>query len=163
MESNIDQLFSKYYTSYFNKLKLYAYSVLHDWNRAEEVTQDAFHIAWRKKEDFINSQNPPGWIMNTLKYTIKNVQRSDALRANLFVSLQELGEISSANLSVEEAEIHSLFNSVLSKDDYYLFIRVTLDKATYKEVSAELNITVWACQKRMQRILKKLRKYFSRE
>ena len=159
MESEKERLFTEYYSQYFNKLKIYAYGSLGSWSRAEEVVQDTFHIAWMKMDDFTSSKNPMGWLMNTLKFTIKNLKRHDNLQMRLFISLSELGEIPAINNIDIDIDIDELCNSVLSREEYYLMRRIVLDKATYKEMSEELGIKLWACQKRMQRIIQKLRKY----
>ena len=46
---------------------------------------------------------------------------------------------------------------VLTEEEWTLLRRITLEKASYKTVSEELGLTVWTCQKRVQRIREKLR------
>ncbi len=160
MLKNKEEFFSDYYSKYFNRLKIYAYTSLGNWSRAEEAVQDTFHIAWIKLDDFMLSENPMGWLMNTLKFTLKNIKRRDYYQAKLFVSLNEIGDISAPNVSVTEFDADGICKSVLSEKEYYMLQRVVLDKATYKELSEELGIKLWACQKRMQRIYSKLRKFY---
>ena len=50
-----------------------------------------------------------------------------------------------------------LFQNMMTEDEIHLLKRIVLEKATYLELAKELNISVWACQKRMQRLLKKLK------
>ena len=157
-----EKIFSDYYSAYFNKLKVYAYSSLRDWDRAEEAVQDTFHIAWVKIEEFLGSQNPMGWLVNTLKFTIKNIKKADATHTRWFISLEALGDISMSNTFESELDIESACMTILSKEDYYVLKRVILHKATYKELSEELGINLWTCQKRVQRILKKLKKFFDK-
>jgi sigma-70 region 2 len=161
MTPDKEKIFSDYYAQNFNKLKIYAYSSLGSWNRAEEAVQDTFHIAWLKIDDFISSPNPMGWLINTLRFTIKNMKRHDFYQARLFISLNEIGEVALSNNHELEIDVEGICQSILTKDEYYLFRRVVLDKATYKEMSDELGIKLWACQKRMQRILQKLKKRFN--
>lgn len=162
MTSDQEKIFTEYYRQYFNKLKIYAYSSLRNWTRAEEAVQDTFHIAWVKIDDFTSSKNPMGWLVNTLKFTIKNIQRHDSHQMRLFISLNDLGECSGSDNVNSELDIKDICQSVLSEEEYYLMRRIVLDSATYKEMSEELGIKLWACQKRMQRILKKLRDYFEK-
>lgn len=102
-----------------------------------------------------------GWLINTLRFTIKNMKRHDFYQARLFISLNEIGEVALSNNHELEIDVEGICQSILTKDEYYLFRRVVLDKATYKEMSDELGIKLWACQKRMQRILQKLKKRFN--
>lgn len=162
MTPDKEQIFTEYYRQYFNKLKIYAYSSLRNWTRAEEAAQDTFHIAWTKIDDFTSSKNPMGWLVNTLKFTIKNIKRHDNYQMKLFISLNDIGEVSGSDKAEVEIDIDGICQSVLSKEEYYLMRRIVLDNATYKEMSEELGIKLWTCQKRMQRILQKLRKYFDK-
>lgn len=160
MDKMKEKFFSDYYSKYFNKLKIFAHSALGDWDRAEEAAQDTFHIAWIKVDDFMASSNPMGWLINTLKFTLKNIQRRNYYQTKLFISLSELGDISVSNIPESDIDVEGVCKSVLSKEEYYMLKRAVLDKVTYKELSEELGIKLWACQKRMQRIYQKLRKYF---
>lgn len=51
----------------------YAISALNDRSLAEEAVQDTYRIACAKADDFLSSPNPKGWLLNTLKYVIKNI------------------------------------------------------------------------------------------
>lgn len=154
-----EKIFEEYYVKYFNKLKIYAYYSIGDWNRSEEAVQDTFHIAWVKIDSFTASKNPMGWLINTLRYTIKNIKRRDNYQTNLFISLNEYGDIPQPDETSTGVEIEDMCQSLLTREEYYLLRRVVLDKATYKEIADELGINLWACQKRMQRILKKLKNH----
>lgn len=44
MTPDKEKIFSDYYAQNFNKLKIYAYSSLGSWNRAEEAVQDTFTL-----------------------------------------------------------------------------------------------------------------------
>lgn len=50
---------------------------------------------------------------------------------------------------------------VLSEEEYALLRQITLEKRPYKNVAEELGITVWTCQKRIERIRKKLKQHFA--
>lgn len=44
---------------------------------------------------------------------------------------------------------------MMAEDEIHLLKRIVLDKAAYLELAKELGVSVWACQKRMKRLLKK--------
>ena len=50
---------------------------------------------------------------------------------------------------------------VLSEEEWDLLRKITLEKQPYKNVAEELGITVWTCQKRIERMRKKLKQYFA--
>lgn len=62
--------------------------------------------------------------------------------------------------SEKERIFTEYYTQYFNKLKIYLMRRIVLDKATYKEMSDELGIKLWACQKRMQRIIQKLRNHF---
>ena len=160
MPDEKNAFFDAYYSNYFNQLKLYAYSILGNWGRAEEATQDVFHTAWRKIDIFMASPNPVGWLVQTMKYTTRNLQREDALRAKLFISITDpdsLPDASPPGADIDMIDLEDACASLLTAEEYHILCRWVLDKATYQEIADELDITLWACQKRMQRLMKKLR------
>ena len=161
MSDEKSEFFIEYYSRYFRQLKLYAYSVLRNWGRAEEVTQEVFLIAWRRIDAFMDSPNPVGWLTNVSKFTLKNVAKSDSVRARYWIALPDFMDVEQlAQYNPAEEAAHDLQDecaSLLSVEEYHILRRAVLDKAAYQEIAEELGITVWACQKRMQRLLKKLR------
>ena len=75
----------------------------------------------------------------------------------LFISMCEVPESTAAEAEELPVSAELLFQNMMTEDESHLLKRIVLDKATYLELSKELGISVWACQKRMQRLLKKLK------
>ena len=69
-------LLKKLYLEYYHSLFLYARSVLQDPSLAEEAVQDTFCIACVKQEQLAASGNPAGWLVQTLKNVLRNMERS---------------------------------------------------------------------------------------
>ncbi len=67
------------YLQEYPKLLAYARSLLHDESLAKEAVQDTFLIACKKPEALLDHPNPPGWLMQALKYTIHNMIRGRAI------------------------------------------------------------------------------------
>ena len=51
-------------------------------------------------------------------------------------------------------------NDNFKEDDITLFRRVIIENASHKEAAAELGITIWTSQKRLERIRKRIRDEF---
>ena len=66
------------YLEMFEKLKVYAKCSLDSEALAEEAVQEAFRIACQKPDALCSSLNPQGWLVVTLKNTIKNIRRRQA-------------------------------------------------------------------------------------
>lgn len=151
------RLLDKLYREQFTKLFLYARAALQDPNLGEEAVQDTFRIACDKAEQLIASESPPGWLMNTLKHVISNMERS---RSSLYSYLQNAVEYNDDIFDgkSEESNIDLLYHGFVSDVDFELLKRIVIDKYTYLEAANLLGISLEACKKRVQRIKNELRK-----
>ena len=125
---------------------------LSDLDYAEDVVQETFLAAIRNVEKVMQSENPKGWIMNALKYKVKDAQKlkhkytllePDVISA--FVDMQNVGEQYDFEL-----------REIIMKDEYKI-LRLIYG-AGYKthEVAEMLGIKVEACKKRVQVAKRKL-------
>lgn len=156
----IETLFREYYSLLFR----YAEISLQNADLAQDVVQDVFHEALKHQETLATHENPGGWLMQTLKNKLRECKRQLSRMGIMFRSLEELPEYKFLTEDDEVGEgIDSVLTSIkqhLTEDEFYLLKRITLDKASHLAVSKELNITVWASQKRLSRIRDKLLKLF---
>lgn len=150
------------------KLYLYAVSILQKPEIAMDMVQDTFHTAAIRIDILMAHWNPSGWLMNTLKHKIHDQKRSMDRYTARFVSLTDY-ELWAADEAAENftedhpptvREIWGRVRNVLSPDDRCFLRRILLEKASHREVAKELGITVWASQKRLERIRKELEKHF---
>ena len=157
-----DCAIAQLYANMYKTLCAYAESVLRDFGLAEEAVQDVFQIACSKADAVLGSENPEGWLMVTLKYVIKNIQRRQISISNLMI---KFAAQSKAVLDSPENAVcfDAVCSAVLGENDYRLIKRVVNDRYTMLEAAQELGITVHACKKRVQRAKDKLKKYFKKE
>ncbi|MBQ9857665.1 MAG: hypothetical protein IJO77_01550 [Oscillospiraceae bacterium] len=73
MEKNERILIDKMYREMFKRLWIYAKRQLEDDGLAEEAVQETFRIVCEKNRQVLESENPKGWIVNALKYTILTI------------------------------------------------------------------------------------------
>jgi RNA polymerase sigma-70 factor (ECF subfamily) len=150
------QSLARLYRDQFQKLFLYARAALQDPFLAEEAVQDTFLISCDKINHLMVSKNPPGWLMNTLKNVISNMERSRTSLYSFMRSTAEYNETVIGGQS-DEIDVDLLYHGLVSDDDFYLLKQVVLEKCTYLEVARERGISLNACKKRIQRIKKQLR------
>lgn len=150
----------QFYKEMYGALYTYAKSALSNPPLAEEVTQDVFCIACAKSDEFLQSDNPKGWLMQTLKNVIRNVKRQQAKMKRLAI-LSLTTEESDLLATYDEEDVDILYGDMAPREDFQIFKRIALDERTMKEVAAEFDISVEACKKRVQRMRKHLRKRFS--
>lgn len=91
------------------------------------------------------------------------MERRRAYELKLFISMCEIQEVSTGVNGDIPLSVDTILGNLVSKEEMYLLRRIVLEKATYLELSKELGITVWTCQKRMQRLLKKLKEKLENE
>lgn len=163
-----ETFFNQLYHDNFWKLRRYALTFLNE-HQAEEIVQDAFFEAAQKLDFLMVHENAGGWLMMTLKNKIRNCQRKNQKELMLLVSLESgnvlhIAAPRNAEDIVEQSEAVSdasqKIKAALSPDDLLLLKRIVFDRASHKEVSDELGISVWSSQKRLERIRVKLSKLF---
>lgn len=153
-----DSFIEELYRLEYNKLLGYAQRRLNNMELSQDLVQDVFHEAVRHKERLYVHPNPQGWLVQTLKNKILANERERTQYTKLFVSSEEIKELAAPNDSAYE--VLEAIRRVLSEDELSLFKRIVLHGESYLEISNELGITVWACQKRVSRIKEKLRDVF---
>lgn len=148
------------YDQMYRKLFIYSITVLQDNSLAEEAVQEAFQIACGKIEDLVASPNPCGWLMNTLKFVIRNKKRKEDRTNMLFSSYLVLDEYIPSLSPDISPETEAACIQVLGRQEYSVLKRVVLKELSIREAAEELGITEEACSKRIQRNKKKLRACF---
>lgn len=163
MRPDQDAFLEKLYRTYFQQLYKYACCALDNQDLAEEVVQDAFHEAVHHIDKLMIHPNPGGWLRLTVKNKIAHSRRDINRYMLRFVSLDANPTYENVIPSVEEShpqQAESLLQAIrnlLTDEEWILLRRITLEKRSYKLVAKEFGVTVWTCQKRIQRIREKLR------
>ena len=164
MLPNQDKFLEQLYCFNYQKLMLYALSTGRNEQEAREVAQDSFHEAVLHIDTLMTHANPGGWLMQTLKYKMKENDKARQRDAKYLLSLdtQLLAEPGTedqeiAHILEEDAPSPlRLIRETLAPEDYQHLKRLVLDRASHAEVGEELHISVYASQKRLQRIREKL-------
>jgi len=147
------------YREMFTQLYILAEIMLHNTSLSEEAVQDTFILACIKVDDVMDSPNPKGWMVNTLKNVIYNMRRSNRRFSKHILLLDEIDSLSAGG-TPEELNPNLIYGDLVSKEEYDLIKRVAIDNCTMLELSEELGITVEACKKRVQRAKTKFRKKY---
>lgn len=167
------ELVEQLYRQYFEKLFLYADAQLNDPERARDVVQDTFHEAIRHADTLSTHVNPGGWLMRTLQNKLRESERARRRYLLRFLSLDsdfpdgvfpeggalpeeppDAGPVPPGESPLEKIE------KVLSPEEYRLLKRLVFDGASHLQVAREFHITVYASEKRLERIRDKLSAVF---
>lgn len=170
MSPEQDELIEKLFWNSYRKLVAYANYRLNNYLMAEEVVQDTFHEAVLHIDILMSHPNPSAWLMRTLINKIHESERMRRQCLKRFISIDSALpiEVATSNDYIEQvidSSTPSLADKlavVLNKEELYQLKRFVFDKAPHKEIAQELGISLWAAQKRMERIWKKLYDFYSK-
>lgn len=145
------------YLQMFSLLFEYARSTLPNNALAEEAVQETFRIACQKPEALCTSPNPEGWLVNTLKNVICNMERSRniakrILRGYFAVHITEL------TATNDRVGVEILYDDIADTEEFKLLKEMAIDGRSYMEMAESRNISIDTCRKRVQRAKEKLRK-----
>ena len=149
----IERLYLQLYPLLFE----YARSSLSSDSLAEEAVQDTFRIVCQKPEAMINSPNPEGWIMNTLKNVLKNTIRNQNISRRILLDYFA-SNINDITVTNDRVGLEILYEDVADLEEFKMVKAMALEGKSYLEMSQEFGISMAACRKRMQRARETLRK-----
>lgn len=145
------------YLEMFDKLMIYARSTLENEALAEEAVQDTFRIACQNPEKLCQSPNPQGWLVLTLRNTIRNTlsNRATAKRIAETYLMHHLKEVS---FSEGPMDLTLQYRNLVNTEEFELLLEMAIEGKSHKEMAAARNISVVACRKRVQRAREILQK-----
>jgi len=144
------------------KLLLYARLQLGDSDWAAETVHDVFYTVMNKPDILWRYGKPEASLMGVLKNKIREARRKRRRDLSMFLSLEEdvLPNSKTASGSSIPLSTDSILNeakAALSDDEWRLLSRHVFEGVSHLELAKELGITVWASQKRLERIREKLK------
>lgn len=158
------ELVERLYCLYFKRLFIYANAVLRDQEQAKDVVQDTFHEALRRIDVFAKHENPGGWLMIVVKNKLKEYERSRHRDLRRLLSLDAdfpdennlPEELVSGQTEPQGESVLEIIERVLTPEELRLLKRLVFDRASHQQVAQEFGISVYASQKRLERIRDKL-------
>ena len=144
------------YLEMFDKLKIYACCSLESEALAEEAVQETFRIACQKPEQLCESANPRGWLVQTLKYTIRNIQ-SNRATAKRILEKYLMTQIKDFSFSEDKMDLNILYGNVADTEAFKLLAEMAIEGRSHLEMANSRGISVSACKKRVQRAKETLR------
>lgn len=164
-----DEFFNSLYSGQFLKMRMYARTIIQNHNLAEEVVQDAFVEVLLHIEHLMKTELPELWLQRTVKNKSLHVLRDQIRYTWRLVSLEEQKIVDNSTAKelqeIDEfdsiSQIRKTITKTLNIQEIHLLRRIAMEGATYKAVSEETGMSIAACQKKIQRIRKKLKKHIS--
>ena len=147
----------KLYQQMYEFLLSYALSYMENRPLAEEAIQETFRIACMKPEALLESPNPKGWLINTLKNTMRNMERK-RVNANKLLIAYTAAHGSSVAFSEDKLRMEISYSNVADSEEFKLIMEMAVDGRSHLEMAEARGISVDACKKRVQRAKEFLRK-----
>ena len=152
-EKMIEQLYLEMYTL----LLQYGRCSLGNESLAEEAIQETFQIACMKADELLNSHNPRGWLVNTLKNTIRNTKRvQENASRQLFAYIATHSNI--VDFSEAKVSFEVMYEDLAQTEEFKLIKEMVIDKKSCLEMAQSRGISLNTCKKRIERAKKYLRR-----
>lgn len=162
MTKEQNQLIEKLYLRMFYGMLAYATSALESRSQAEEAVQETFRIACQKADDLLESENPEGWIVNTLRNVIRNIRKRNT-SAKLLLDKYMRSSRKYNESTEDQIRLELQYSNIADLDEYKILKAMAVDGKSQLEIAGEWNISLNACKKRIQRAKEKLRKKIKKD
>jgi RNA polymerase sigma-70 factor (ECF subfamily) len=145
------------YLQMFENMKVYACCNLESEALAEEAVQETFRIACQRPERLCESDNPRGWLVRALKFTISNIKHDRTVTGKL-LERYWLSQSGGCPFSEDQLKVGILYEDLADTDEFMLLAEMAIEGRSHLEMAASRGISVNACKKRVQRAKESLRK-----
>lgn len=163
LANNNDTVFEQLYKQHFRELHAYAFSLLKDWDTAEEIVQSQFLKLWERK-DWTNLQaSIKSYLYKSVYHDSLNFLRQQKVQVKYQTAtvhaMQHHTEDASGKLKLSELEQH-LSNALnkLPEKCRAIFHLSRFKELKYQEIANELQISIKTVETHMGKALRILRK-----
>lgn len=162
MNPEYSEQIEKLYLEMYDILRIYAQCSFAEEPLAEEAVQETFRIACQKPENLCESINPKGWLVNTLRFTIRNMKRNRKHALELLSNCLVL-EKKRASYIEDKLTLQFLYGNVSDLEEFKLIKEMAVDRRSLLEMANARGISVSTCKKRVQRAKEKLKNKIKKE
>lgn len=157
MNAEQRQRIESLYLEMFHKLMAYARCSLDGESLAEEAVQETFRIACQKPDALCSSNNPQGWLVLTLKNTIRNMKSSRAT-AKRIIEQYLVTQAKEISFTEDSVNLNVVYGDIADTEEFKLLSEMAIEGKSHEEMAKARGITISACKKRVQRAREKLQR-----
>lgn len=140
----------KLYDEEYQHLMSFARSALGNAVLAEEAVQEIFAVACERVERLCQSPNPRGWLVNTLKFVIRNLERRRKVAEKVVTdSLGDRLDLLSA--PSDHVDLKLLYGNVADTEEFQLMMSIGVEGMSFIEIAEEQGVSVSTVKKRAER------------
>ena len=151
--NDTEDFITQLYNGMHKKLFLAAYSKLHNFHTAEDITQDVFVLAQENREELSSHPNPEGWLFDTLKNKIKHEFRA---KARFIVFQGKLKTWPQATRSSKIGFSQDMINC-LTENEQKMMGKIFIDGYSIREVAQIYGLPYETCRRQVQIAKEKLK------
>jgi RNA polymerase sigma-70 factor (ECF subfamily) len=152
--------FKEIFDLYYEKVRSFAYYKTGNLSLSEDIVQDTFMKLWEKREN-INEATVKPLVYVMAENSIKNHFKHKKAEFNFVLKTQFPGISEPADFRLEQEEFNRFLNLTLAEipeKNRVVFLMNRIDKLTYSEIAACLDVSVKTIEKRMAEALEIIRK-----
>ena len=154
-----EQTFSSVFRSYAETLHHYLFYQTGDDALAHDLTQEAFTRLWKNCQSVILS-TAKGYVFTIAKNLLRNRHQHQKVVLQYQQTLRSEGQAHDPHFLLEEKELAERLQQAIAdlpEKQRVAFLMSRIDKMTYKEIAATLEISKQAVEKRIYNALNTLR------
>ncbi len=154
MELNLDKYFEKIYKENYCDLCMYIYRMVSDDNLVEDIVQETFYEAYRKRKLLYQHPKPVGWLYITARYKMLKLSKKnkDIIIRNCEIEGQE------EDVNFNYIDLEKSLEKYLTEKEITMLKDYIINGYTAKEMSLKLGISEGAVKTRVFRIKEKIKK-----
>jgi RNA polymerase sigma-70 factor (ECF subfamily) len=158
-----EAVFEQLFKEYFRELHAYAFTLLKDWDVAEEIVQAMFLKIWEKEEAVQVQSSIKSYLYKSVYHSCLNYIRGQKVQlkyqATTAYSIKPQTDDTAQKLNMSELELH-LKNALgkLPEKCREIFHLSRFEELKYQDIANRLHISVKTVEAQMSKALKILRK-----
>ncbi|MFY0671993.1 MAG: RNA polymerase sigma-70 factor [Bacteroidia bacterium] len=151
--------FEKVFKSYYNQLCAFAIGFLKDKDATEELVQQVFFNYWEKREQIKIQTSIKAYLYQSVRNASFNALKHEQVKAQAHIELSQTDE-GEIDYDIEQNEMAIAINNAVEKmpaERRRIFKLSKYEDKKYREIAAELDISIKTVENQMGKALKFLR------
>ena len=156
--------FENIFRQYYLPLYIYALSITHKQEIAEEVVQDLFYTWWRDREKMQITHSLKSYLYTAVKNkSLQHIKHNNVREQyrKMVLHIKHNTQSTTPQQELEQQELETILNNALSKlpeRQLMIFTLHRFEAKKYKEIAEMLSLSVKTIEAEMSKVYQTLRK-----